>query len=123
VLAGSAARIMAVLCDDTFQLLTHRDSPVENLSGFRGRTIALPRRGGQFQSFLRVAEHLGLRESDFRFAGDDDVSAGPLFSDGRADAIFRVRALRNPSIQHAARRRPAGANRSCVSHEDRASRI
>jgi TRAP transporter TAXI family solute receptor len=98
--AGPSARIMAVLYDDTFQLLTRLDSPVVTFSGLRGKTIALPRNGGQFQSFLRTAHHFGLAESDFRFVGSDDTSADQAFADGRADAIFRVRALGNPSIRH-----------------------
>jgi hypothetical protein len=88
-----------VLYDDTFQLLTRRESPVENFSDLRGKTIALPPNGGQFQSFLRVAGHYGLAKSDFRFVGSDDSSADDAFADGRADAIFRVRALGNPSIR------------------------
>jgi len=97
---GTSARIMAVLYDDTFQLLTRRDSTAQSFSGLRGNTIALPRSGGQFQSFLRVAGHFGLQESDFQFIGSTDTSADEAFADGRADAIFRVRALGNPSIQH-----------------------
>jgi TRAP transporter TAXI family solute receptor len=99
VLAGPNARIIAVLFDDTFQLLTHRDSPVNDFSGLRGKTIALPRSGGQFQSFLRVAAHFGLSEPDFEFVGNTDSDADQIFSAGKADAIFRVRALGNPSMQ------------------------
>lgn len=97
--AGPSARIMAVLYDDTFQLLTHRDSPAQGFIDLRGQTIALPRSGGQYQSFLRVAQHFGLGESDFRFVGATDESADEAFSQGRADAVFRVRALGSPPIQ------------------------
>jgi uncharacterized protein len=99
VLAGPAARIVAVLYDDTFQLLTHRDSPIESFAALQGKTIALARTGGQFQSFLSVAAHFGLQESAFRFVGDTDSSADKAFSDGQADALFRVRALGDPSIE------------------------
>ncbi len=99
VVAGPTARIMAVLYDDTFQLLTHLDSTVRNFSDLRGHTIALPKTGGQYQSFLRVASHFGLEESDFRFVGSTDTTADEEFINGHADAIFRVRALGNPSIQ------------------------
>jgi len=100
VVTGPSARIMAVLYDDTFQLLTRLESPVQKFSDLRSKTIALPKSGGQFQSFLRVADHFGLHESDFHFAGSSDASADKDFTNGRADAIFRVRALGNPSIQH-----------------------
>lgn len=99
VAAGPSARIVAVLYDDTFQLLKHRDSAIGNFAGLRGRTIALPQSGGQFQSFLVVAGHFGFRESDFRFIGSTDADADLAFADGRADALFRVRALANPSIE------------------------
>ncbi len=99
VLTGAGARILAVLFDDTFQLLTHQDSPVHDFYSLRGKTVALPRAGGQFQSFLRVAAHFGLSESDFRFVGETDSDADRAFSAGIADASFRVRALGNPSIQ------------------------
>jgi TRAP transporter TAXI family solute receptor len=100
VLAGPSARILAVLYDDTFQLLARRESAVQNFSGLRGKTIALPLSGGQFQSFLHVASHFGLGESDFRFVGDTDAAADESFLSGGADAVFRVRALGNPAIQH-----------------------
>lgn len=103
VMTGPSARIMAVLYDDTFQLLVRQESPVESFSGLRGQTIALPRYGGQFQSFLRVAGHFGLQESDFRFVGNTDTSADEAFADGRGDALFRVR--------------------TCGCHEDRLSGI
>jgi TRAP-type uncharacterized transport system substrate-binding protein len=61
VLAGPSARILAVLYDDTFQLLTPRLSPVRSFAALRGKTIALPPSGGQLQSFLRVARHFGLQ--------------------------------------------------------------
>jgi TRAP transporter TAXI family solute receptor len=103
VLAGPAARILAVLYEDTFQLLTRLDSPVQSFAALSGKTIALPRTGGQFQSFLRVAGHFGLEESDFKFIGSTDATADKAFLEGRADAVFRVRALGNPSIQHLVR--------------------
>lgn len=100
VLTGPSARILAVLYDDTFQLLVRRESAVQSFAGLRGKSIALPRSGGQFQSFLRVASHFGLGESDFRFTGDTDTAADEAFLNGGAEALFRVRALGNPSIQH-----------------------
>jgi TRAP transporter TAXI family solute receptor len=99
VMTGPSARILAVLFDDTFQLVVPRDSPVHDFSGLRGETIALPKSGGQYQSFLRVAGHFDLTESDFRFVGDTDLSADKAFAEGRANALFRVRALGNPSIK------------------------
>ena len=99
ILPGPRARAVAVLYDDTFQLLVPKDSPVQSLVDLRGRRIALAQSGGQFQSFLRVAEHFGLHQPDFQFVGTTDATADNAFLNGQADAIFRVRALGDPSIQ------------------------
>jgi uncharacterized protein len=98
VVPGPAARMIATLYDDTFQLLVPSDSPIRDFADLRDKRIALAQTGGQFQSFLRVAEHFGLQEQDFRFVGSSDEAADALFLAGQADAIFRVRALGNPSI-------------------------
>jgi uncharacterized protein len=94
-----SARILAVLYDDTFQLMVPQNSQVQHFVDLRGSRIALARSGGQFQSFLRVAEHFGLHETDFLFVGTSDQAADEAFINGQADAIFRVRAIGNPSIQ------------------------
>jgi uncharacterized protein len=96
---GPEARAVAVLYDDAFQLMVARDSPVKNLVDLRGHRIALAQTGGQFQSFLRVVEHFGLSQPDFQFVGGDDQAASDAFLHGQADAIFRVRAIGDPSVQ------------------------
>ncbi len=95
---GPRARSVAVLYDDTLQLLVHKDSPLQNLIDLQGRRIALAQTGGQFQSFLRVVEHFGLHQKDFQFVGKTDEAAAEAFLNGQADAIFRVRAIGDPSI-------------------------
>jgi uncharacterized protein len=97
--AGLAARMVAVLYDDSFQLMVPRSSTIEHFTDLRGKRIALARSGGQFQSFLRVADHFGLHQADFQFVGLNDQAAVEAFLNGQADAIFRVRAIGNPSIQ------------------------
>jgi uncharacterized protein len=96
---GPRARALAVLYDDTFQLLVPRDSQVQSLVDLRGQRIALAQSGGQYQSFLRVVEHFGLHSEDFHFVGTNDETAEDAFLNGRADAIFRVRAIGDPSIE------------------------
>jgi uncharacterized protein len=99
IVPGPTARMVAVLYDDTFQLMVLKDSPIQQLTDLRGKRIALARSGGQFQSFLRVAEHFGLHEEDFHFTGSSDAAADQAFLNRQADAVFRVRAVGNPSIQ------------------------
>src|ERR1700678_968795 len=64
---GPKARALAVLYDDTFQLLVPKDSQAQSLVDLRNRRIALAQSGGQYQSFLRVVEHFGLQAGDFHF--------------------------------------------------------
>ncbi len=99
VAAGPGARSVAILYDDAFQLLVPVDSVAHKMVDLRGRRIALAQTGGQFQSFLRVAEHFGLREADFQFVGKTEAESDSAFLSGGADAIFRVRAIGNPSIR------------------------
>jgi uncharacterized protein len=96
---GPRSRALAVLYDDTFQLLVPKDSQLQNLVDLRGQRIALAQSGGQYQSFLRVVEHFGLHSNDFHFVGTNDEAAEDAFLNGRADAIFRVRAIGDPSIE------------------------
>lgn len=99
VTPGPSAQSVAVLFDDTFQLLVHEASPIRNFADLRGKRIALARSGGQFDSFVRVADHFNLREDDFIFVGATDALADQAFLNGGADALFRIRALGNPAIQ------------------------
>jgi TRAP transporter TAXI family solute receptor len=98
VAAGPSARLIAILYPDHFQLLVHPDSGVKNFSDLKGKRIALPKKGGQFRSFLDVATHFGLQEKDFQFVGDDEQIANNFFKSKQADVLFRVRALGSPAI-------------------------
>jgi uncharacterized protein len=106
--AGLKARSVAVLYDDTFQLLVPKQSQSKSLVDLEGKRIALAQSGGQFQSFLHVADHFGLHEADFQFVGTSDEDASAAFLNGRADALFRVRAIDDPSIQRLVQSGKAG---------------
>jgi len=95
---GAAARFVAVLYEDTFQLIVHKGSPITSVADLRGRRVALARTGGQYRSFLSVAEHFGMTPGDCSFVGADDDEADRAFLAKQADAVFRVRALGNPAI-------------------------
>jgi uncharacterized protein len=99
MLPGPKARAVAVLYDDTFQLLVTKNSPLQSFVDLAGRRIGLAQSGGQFQSFLHVADHFELSPADFQFIGASDEDAVSAFLNGRADAIFRVRAIGDPAIQ------------------------
>lgn len=101
--APDSARSVAVLFRDTFQLAVHQGSSIKSFGDLRGKRIALPQKGGQFKSFLALANHFGLRDSDFSFVGKDDHGSDEAFEAGQADAVFRVRALSNNAIVHLAK--------------------
>lgn len=98
--AGRSAQLVAILYADAFQLLVPKDAPEREFSDLAGKRIALPTRGGQFQSFIHVAAHYGYTPSNFKFVDD---STGEAFLAGKAEALFRVRALANPGITKLAR--------------------
>lgn len=94
VIAGAAARSVAVLFPDTMQLLVHDDSKIQRFQDLKGKRVALTRTQGPFRTFMLLARHFGLRESDFSFIGSDDESAEVAFTRNEADAFFAVRVLR-----------------------------
>jgi uncharacterized protein len=98
VAAGPQVRTIAILYSDNFQLIVPQASPIKQFIDLKGKRIGLQTKGGQYKSFLEVANHFGLAESDFTFIGNSDQEADQAFRDGQADAIFRVRAIGNPSI-------------------------
>lgn len=71
---------------------------INHFSDLKGKRIGLPQSGGQFRSFLQVANHYGLKKEDFQFIGVNDEDADQAFRQNRVDAVFRVRALGNKSI-------------------------
>lgn len=102
-----AERSVVVLYKDLFQLVV-KDPKVQKFVQLKGKRIALPARGGQYESFKQVARHFGLNENDLKITGLDsngkpnpaytDESADKDFLENKADALFRVRALGNRSI-------------------------
>jgi len=99
---GSAARVVAVLFDDMFQVLANQGSGIQRFIDLKGKRVALAKGGGQFRTFLFVAGYYGLAPSDFTFVGQDDENADLAFVTGEADAIFRVRAVHDPGMEQLA---------------------
>jgi uncharacterized protein len=96
--AGKDARTVAVLYSDSFQVVVQGNSGIQRFSELKGKRIGLAAKGGQYQSFLQVAEHFGLTEQDFTFVGEDDPIADVAFQQKQVDAVFRVRAIGNAQI-------------------------
>jgi uncharacterized protein len=96
--AGDQARIVAVLYADNFQVIVQGKSTLQKFTDLKGKRIGLPSSGGQYKSFIQVAEHFGLTKQDFTFIGNDDQTADTAFERGQVDAVFRVRAIGNTQI-------------------------
>jgi TRAP-type uncharacterized transport system substrate-binding protein len=119
--ASPKANGVAVLYQDTFQLLVHKSAAsaaaaavvakgtdatpapaggpvITRFQELKGKRIALPKAGGAYKAFLLVAGHFGLNESDFTFVGGDEDSAANAFLRDDADAIFQVRSIHNTGI-------------------------
>jgi uncharacterized protein len=96
--AGSAARTVAILYSDSFQVIVQGKSTIQKFTDLKGKRIGLSPRGGQYESFILVAQHFGLTEKDFILVGDSDQSADTAFQQGQVDAVFRVRAIGNSQI-------------------------
>lgn len=77
---GPTARLIADLYEDKFQLLVRRGSGIKHFTDLAGKRLALQQKGGQYKSFLKVAQHYGLRETDFRFVGQSDQMQMKPFS-------------------------------------------
>ncbi len=100
--ANAGLRTVAVLYQDLFQLVV-RDPSLNKFTQLKGKTVALPAKGGQYKSFQKIAKHYGL--SDITITGNlkgqqdyDDTKAEEDFKSGRANALFRVRAVGNKGI-------------------------
>jgi uncharacterized protein len=96
--AGDQARIVAVLYADNFQVIVQGKSALQKFTDLKGKRIGLPSEGGQYKSFIQIAEHFGLTKQDFTFIGSDDQAADTAFERGQVDAVFRVRAIGNTQI-------------------------
>lgn len=104
---GPSARTVAVLYQDLFQLVV-KDPKIQQFTDLRNRRIALQGKGGQFSSFKEVATHYGMTLKDFHINGltlqgtpidtYNDQQGEQEFQDGRADAVFRVRAAGHKPI-------------------------
>lgn len=101
----SSVRTIAVLYKDLFQLLV-RDPNLKKFIQLKGKTVALPAKGGQYQSFLKIAQYYGLlkgNQIEVTITGEtsksyDDRQAEEDFRLKKVDALFRVRAVGNKGI-------------------------
>lgn len=95
---GKSTNLVSLLYPDAFQLIVKEKSSIRQFKDLKGKTIALPPKGGQYTSFIDVAAHFGLKPQDFKFVGGNEEDSKRAFLSGEADAIWRVRAIRYKPI-------------------------
>lgn len=98
IIAGPSARSVAILFPDTIQVLLRNEANIKRFTDLKGKRIALVRSEGPFRSFVLLAQHFGMRESDFNFIGADDASAERAFARNEADAYFAIRPLHTGAL-------------------------
>ncbi len=96
--AGKNARTVATLYSDSFQLVAQKDANIQQFTDLKGKRIGLSNKGGQYDSFILVAQHFGLSPQDFTFVGDTDRASEVAFQQKKVDAVFRVRAIGNAQV-------------------------
>jgi uncharacterized protein len=65
---GSAARTVAVLFEDVFQLIVQPNAGISQFHDLIGHKIVLQPNSGEFYSFLELAKHYGLELTDFELS-------------------------------------------------------
>ena len=93
IIAGPSARSVAVFFRTPFRCWS-ATMPISNGSRIlKGNVLPWCARQGSFRAFMLLAQHFGLRESDFNFIGADEASAERAFARNEADAYFANRPL------------------------------
>lgn len=88
-----AARMVAELYPDTFQLIVRPDSKINNIGDLAGKRLALPpEKSGEFKSFWFLASHYGLKRQDVEIVTGTEKTTDWVFLNGDVDALFRIRA-------------------------------
>lgn len=96
---GNRAQLVAELYSDAFQLVVRRDSGVSSIKDLISKRIALPpEKSGEYESFWFIAAHYDLQPSDLRVYPGTEVTTDWLLINGDVDALFRVRAPGDSSI-------------------------
>ncbi len=94
-----AARLVAQLYPDVFQLVVLQESDIQSIADLEGKQIAIASKSsGQYNSFWFLANHYGIYEGDIDAMPMSTSAANWAFISNAVDAVFRVRGPGNPSI-------------------------
>ena len=96
---GAAARMVADLYPDTFQIVVRGDSGVNSISDLIGKRIALPpEQSGEYEAFWFLANYYSLTTDNLKAFAGTERTTDWLLINGDVEALFRVRAPGDASI-------------------------
>ncbi|MGI9384160.1 MAG: TAXI family TRAP transporter solute-binding subunit [Methyloligellaceae bacterium] len=96
---GNRGQLVADLYSDAFQLVVRRDSGIKHIADLIGRRIALPpEKSSAHESFWFVASHYAVEPKDIEAYPGTEATTDWLLINGDVDALFRVRAPGDESI-------------------------
>ncbi len=105
---GNRAQLVAELYSDAFQLVVRRDSGISRIKDLIGKRIALPpEKSSEYESFWFVAAHYDLQPRDLRVYPGTEATTDWLLINGDVDALYRVRAPGDTSIDKLIRKADA----------------
>lgn len=105
---GNGTQLVAELYSDAFQLVVRRDSGISRIQDLIGKRIALPsEKSGAYESFWFVATHYDLQPKDIQAYPGTEATTDWLLINGDVDALFRVRAPGDGSIDNLIRKADA----------------
>lgn len=89
-------RMIAELFPDYFQIITRADTGIRRVTDLEGKRVAIPLFGtDEFRSFWIVGDHYDLSISGVKWQAKSFEQATEELLDGRVDALFTVRSLRD----------------------------
>ncbi len=103
----SAARAIAVLYRDLFQLVVRRDAGIHAFPDLASHRVLLQPNSGEFYSFMALAKYYGLDVQSLMLRFASDRQADDLFRQKQAEALFRVRTLNNKYLARVVRQTQA----------------
>ena len=96
---GGQSRLVAELYPDYFQFIADGTLPIFDIRDLAGKRIAIPEFGTDaHRSFFAVADHYDLPVENVRWSAVPFSDARRGLMNGRFDAIFTVRSLRDPQL-------------------------
>ena len=94
-----STKAISFLFSEMFHLIANQKSRIEQVSDLKGKRIALmPKGSSSYALFWPLSQHYGLTETDVEAVSLLPEQAHTALLQGKVDALFRVIALGNPTV-------------------------